>query len=398
MIALVLSLLAIPVALVSAYLLTLSLLAVVFAGRCRETASTGQPWRFNVVVPAHNEASGIAATIRSLLQVDYPVELFNVVVIADNCSDDTASRAREAGANVLERSDPANRGKGFALKYAFEHLRAAGTFDALVVVDADSVVSSNLLKGFSEQLAKGAEAVQAHYGVRNPGDSWRTLLMAVALGHFHRARSIGREALGLSCGLRGNGMCFRGSIVEKVPYNAFSLAEDVEYGITLARAGCRVVYADEVAVLGEMVTGEQSSRSQRIRWESGRRALSRAQSVRLLFDGLRERNAVLFDVGLDLILPPMSWIFIATSVSLALATCAVWFLGTGLFALWVSAFSALSLFIVVLIGWALSGSGLKGLLALGLAPAFVIWKMGLSWRQGNVDSWVRTDRENQHAP
>ena len=169
--------------------------------------------RFAVVVPAHNEQDGIAATVENLLAVDYPKELFSVVVVADNCSDETAARAEKAGARVFVRHDDKLRGKGYALAHAFERL--AAEVDAIVVVDADTVVSPNLLLAFAARIQAGAKAVQADYAVRNPNAAWRTRLMAIAFGAFHVLRSLARERMGLSAGLRGNGMCFTTALLKK---------------------------------------------------------------------------------------------------------------------------------------------------------------------------------------
>ncbi|TMA14399.1 MAG: glycosyltransferase, partial [Deltaproteobacteria bacterium] len=177
-----------------AYLFALTLLSASLRTRLPE----GPPaLRFGIVVPAHDEEAGIAATVRSLLALDYPRELFRVFVVADNCSDATASRAREAGATVLERHDLERRGKGYALEYAFGVLLRDGRADALVVVDADTVVSRNLLTAFAHRLEDGEDAVQADYAVRNVFASWRTLLMSVALGLVHVVRPIARERLRL---------------------------------------------------------------------------------------------------------------------------------------------------------------------------------------------------------
>ena len=192
--------------------------------------------RFDFVVPAHNESMGIAATVKSLQDVDYPKDLFRVLVVADNCTDDTAVKAREAGAVVLERQSAELRGKGYALAHAFQKCLAEGA-DAVVVVDADTLVSKNLLSAFAARLVWGNVAVQAHYGVQNPNASWRTRLMRIALSMFHQVRSIGRERLKVSAGLRGNGMCLRTSLLREAPHDAYSLVEDLEYGIRLGRKG-----------------------------------------------------------------------------------------------------------------------------------------------------------------
>src|SRR4051794_5000600 len=171
---------------------------------------------FDVVVPAHDEEAGIAATLRSLRAVAWPPDRFRVLVVADNCSDRTAAIAEAEGARVLRRDDQAHIGKGWALRLAFRRSLEEGRADALVVVDADTLVSTNLLRAFAARLAQGALAVQADYRVRDPLSSPRRSLAAVAFGAFHALRSRARERLGLSCGLRGNGMCFSRQALERV--------------------------------------------------------------------------------------------------------------------------------------------------------------------------------------
>src|SRR5262249_16699698 len=158
------------------------------------------------------------------------------------------------------------------------------------------------------RLASGAVAVQADYAVQNPNDSWRTRLMTIALGMFHILRSRGREALGVSCGLRGNGMCFSAALLRQVPHQAFSIVEDLEYGVRLGQAGHRVAYAHEAHVYGEMVSGEKASRSQRRRWEGGRRQIAQQVGWPLLREAVGRRSGLLMDLALDVLVPPLSTI------------------------------------------------------------------------------------------
>jgi cellulose synthase/poly-beta-1,6-N-acetylglucosamine synthase-like glycosyltransferase len=144
--------------------------------------------RFDIIVPAHNEETEIARTVQVLLAMDYPRELYRVLVVADNCTDATADEALKAGAEVLLRASTDRRGKGHALAYAFDRSLSDGFADVIVVIDADTIASSNLLKAFAARFEAGAEVVQADYGVRNPLSSWRTRLMTIALAAFHGVR------------------------------------------------------------------------------------------------------------------------------------------------------------------------------------------------------------------
>jgi 1,2-diacylglycerol 3-beta-glucosyltransferase len=346
------------------------------------------------VVPAHDEATGIQRTVRSLLGVDYPAGRFCVVVVADNCADETASLAREAGARVLERTDPNLRGKGYALEFAFHQLMTEGQLDGFVVVDADTVVSSNLLKAIGRRLADGCSAVQAHYGVRNADDSWRTRLMDFAFTLFHGVRSTARERLGLSAGLRGNGMGFAVGMLKAVPYRAYSLAEDVEYAVELGLAGYRVAYAEEAEVFGDMVAGTAGSESQRKRWEQGRKLLLSQYAGRLLSEALHKRSALLLDLAADIIVPPLVTVVTFTALGTVATTAAV---ATGLCAPaalipWGIASAGLSIYLVQ--GLRMSTRGWLTLVDLLHVPRYVLWKLTLKvrGRRGHDETWVRTAR------
>jgi hypothetical protein len=346
-----------------------------------------------VIVPAHDEEAGIGSTVQSLLGVDWPPERLRVVVVADNCSDRTAERAREAGALVLVRDEPGARGKGQALAYAINRLLPDGFADAFAVVDADSIVTPNLLAAFAQRIERGAGAVQASYGVRNPGASWRTRLMTVALALFHNLRSLGRERLGLSAGCRGNGWCVTRDTLARVPYAAFSVVEDVEYGLALGEAAVRVHHAHEAVVRGEMPIGGSGAITQRRRWEGGRRALVARHAPRLIAMGLLRRDKVRLDLAADLLVPTLTTLTLAIGLGLGLsaarggpvAALAAWGASAGLLAVYVAR------------GWWLSGSGGAGLLALALAPLYMVWKLTLFARPGprHRGVWIRTARTTE---
>lgn len=359
--------------------------------RCSET-----PWlRFAVVIPAHDEEDGIAATVKSVLEVEYPRELFEIVVVADNCSDRTAARATQAGARVLERSDDVLRGKGYALEHAFETLLQEARADALVVVDADTIVSRNLLVAFHARLERGETAVQAEYGVSNVDASWRTRLMTVALAMFHGVRSKARERLCLSVGLRGNGMCFSRELLLLHPHKAYGLVEDVEYGIAIGLEGHRVAYAGEATVRGEMVSSDKAAESQRRRWEGGRAKLAREKVPLLIRAFLRERRLMLVDLALDLVVPPLSYVALVVAAGVSAELLLMVLRGGAALSTWIWLCNVGALLLYVGRGVLLSGLGLAGVLTLLWAPAYVFWKVARvrPWRAEK--RWVRTQREGE---
>jgi cellulose synthase/poly-beta-1,6-N-acetylglucosamine synthase-like glycosyltransferase len=394
---LALTALSLPVVLWTTYLATLALLSR--ANRSPPVASAPRT-RFEIVVPSHNEEGGIAATVESLLAVDYPPGLRRVVVVADNCTDATAARASDAGAVVLERNDPSRRGKGYALAHAFERVLADGMTDAVVAIDADTKVTKNILRAFDARLQGGARAVQAEYCVANPDASWRTRLMHVGFTLFHDVRSRARERLGVSAGLRGNGMAFAVSLLREVPHEAFSVVEDVEYGIRLGQRGYRVTYAGEARVYGEMVSSERASRSQRRRWEGGRSVLARRHAATLLVEGLRRRSLLLLDLAMDLLVPPLTYVALATFVGVVASAGWVRFGGGSPWVLvpWCAALAGFAAYVVR--GIWLAGGGARTLLALLWAPVYMVWKVVLAVRSprpspAREGEWVRTAREGE---
>jgi 1,2-diacylglycerol 3-beta-glucosyltransferase len=381
--------LALPAVLSSGYLLLVSVLSQELpVPRLKSRLQ-----RFDFIVPAHNEAAVIARTVASLRKVNWPADRFRIVVCADNCSDSTAECAREAGAIVIERQNPTQRGKGYALDFAFQASRDADFAEAVVIIDADAEASENLLEAIAARMQSGARAVQVHYGVLNPMTSWRTRLITIAKGAVHVVRSRARERLGVSCGIRGTGWCVTHELLKAVPYRAYSLTEDLEYGIDLGLAGVRVAYADEADCNAEMVSNEQSARTQRQRWESGRFQLMRTKTGPLLRAALRRRSALCLDLACDLLVLPISYVALIIFALMALAAAAApWIPGMAVW-LWVGAACAASLVCYVLRGWQLSGIGLIGLLDLARAPGFLLWKLRLLLRRRKSNDWQRTERE-----
>jgi 1,2-diacylglycerol 3-beta-glucosyltransferase len=382
-----LAIFALPATAACIYFLVLTCLS----GRPASPPASSREKFFDVIVPAHDEAAGIGKTISSLKRLSWPSARYRIVVVADNCTDATASISREAGATVLERQDLTRRGKGYALAHAFTWSRSAGIADAVAVVDADSVVSANLLESFATRIEAGACALQAHYGVLNATDSWRTRLMAIALGSYHKLRSRARERLGLSCGIRGNGWCVTHALLDKIPYRSFSLTEDVEFGVDLGLAGYRVAYCDESHVDGEMVTSEHAARSQRQRWEGGRIRLIREKVPALLRAAVARRSLVCLDLALDLLVLPLSYVVVNVVGIIAIAALNPD--GFRSVLLTVGLIDLLALALYVCRGWMLSGIGIVGLLDLMRVPVFLLWKLRIIRDQPKPNTWIRTRRE-----
>jgi cellulose synthase/poly-beta-1,6-N-acetylglucosamine synthase-like glycosyltransferase len=371
------------------YLLILALLALVPIRRI--PASGGARRRFAILVPAHNEEALIGRLLASLNALDYPRDRYTVCVVADNCTDTTAAIAREHGARVYERFDDTQRAKGFALRWLLQQLRsAAEQYDAYIVVDADSVLAANFLRAMDARLEHGAQVVQAYYSVLNPGDSAVAALRYAALAAVHYLRPSGRSALGLSTGLKGNGMCFAAGVLEQFTWNWFTLAEDVEFHLALVEHGIRSEFAPETWVKGDMPTTLSQARTQNARWERGRLQLIRAHVPRLLWQGVRHRRWLQLDAAAEQLIPPLSVPFaVAFSALAASLLIAEPFLAAAAAACLVG-YAAYLLIALVLVR-----APLRIYLSLGMAPVYIAWKLGLYARAilGERDSgWVRTAR------
>lgn len=376
--------------------LYLLLLTVAALRPVRPMAPARRTRTFRIVMPAHNEELVLAPVLRKLLSLDYPRDHFEIVVIADNCSDETAELARKYGVRVVERFNTAERGKGHALAHAFSLLRNEA-FDAYVVLDADTLVEPNLLNIFNRYLEAGHRVVQAHYDVLNPWENRRTALMYVAMCVFNYVRPLGRRALGFSTGLKGNGMCFHKAIIDRYAWNAFSLAEDIEYTTTLLVHGERIMFAPEAKVAAQMPVARKQATSQRLRWEAGRLELARRDGFRLIALGLRRLNLNLFDWGMDLVIPPLAALTLLILGGTALTIAGAMIVQLTAFAWLVSAWISLLIALVAFVTGAMWAGHIPraGYIAILSAPTYVLWKL---WIYGTIfirrtpQSWIRTDR------
>ena len=352
---------------------------------------TGEPGlRFVVLVPAHDEEGTIGPTAASLVAQDHPA--FEVVVVADNCTDATAEEARVAGATVWERDAPDARGKGQALAWALERVFAERPqTGAVAFVDADCLAEPGLLRALDARLRSGVEGVQADYVVSNPEESRESALRYAGFALINSVRPRGKAALGLSAGLYGSGMAFTAGLLHRHPWSAFSIVEDAEYHLRLVQAGERVAFAPETSVASRMPTSAAASASQQSRWESGKVAMVRDWTPKLVARGLRERNVELVHAGAEQLVPPQSLLAAGNAVLIAggalLRRRGV--LATGVF-------GVLGQAVYVLGGLRLVGAPPAVFAALAAAPRLVLGKVVLYariLRGKGAQGWVRTGRD-----
>jgi cellulose synthase/poly-beta-1,6-N-acetylglucosamine synthase-like glycosyltransferase len=310
---------------------------------------------------------------------------FSVVVVADNCTDTTALRAQEAGARVLVRENARLRGKGYALRFAFDELFSEG-FDGFVIVDADSVVSENLIAEIARGLKSGADAIQTRYRVTQPLDTDRKRLMDVALLAFNVLRPKGREGWGLSAGILGNGFALSRQTLLDVPYSAESIVEDLEYHIMLVNARKRVQFANAATVYGDMPNDKSAQVSQRARWEGGRARMAAAWIPRLT-GRLLCGNLFVAEPLLELLTLPLAYLAMAALLLCALPIEVFRYYGLFLVAL---------LLVHVAVAVALGGNAMQSLASLATAPGYMFWKLarlGAIIRSARPEAeWLRTAR------
>ena len=378
----------------------------------RQTASNtqGPQNRFLILVPAHNEERLLPELLTNLSRLAYPPALYTIHVVADNCTDKTAVIPRQHGAVVHERFNESQQGKGFALQWLLQRLWQAGEpHDAVVILDADSIVSPNFLHVMDAHLARGERVIQSYYAVRNPEQSWSVSLRYVALAVLHYLRPLGRMVLGGSTGLKGNGMVFAAAILKQHEWSE-SVTEDIEFHMALILAGERVTFAHDAVVEAEMPQTLAGSNTQNTRWEQGRLQMARAyvpallrESWRVLRKGGYGRAYLLFDAAMEHIIPPFS---ILTGLSgLSLATAVMLFFVTrdaslvngrlGQLNLILGTAVILAQIIYIFYGLHLVRAPKKIYQALLYAPVLVAWKIWLYMRiilGRGQQGWVRTAR------
>jgi len=366
-------------------LFVLSVAALLPQGRLKNGETKADEIPIAVVIPAHNEEALIGRCVESLLAGANPA--MEILVVAHNCTDATEHEAEAAGAKVLVLNDPDRRGKGHALSSGFK-ASLKGKSQAVLVIDADTVVDAGLIALVQKRLQAGAQALQCRYEVRNYQDSQRTKLMALAFCGVNVIRPRGRARLGLSAGILGNGFAVHREVLTQIPYDAQSVVEDLEYHLALIRAGIRVEFIDSAAVRAEMPKTAKGARTQRARWEGGRLRMMKRWAPDLLVAVFRGR-VMQIEPLLDLLSLPIA----SAVVLLFVAACmpVPW--------LRIYARVAFGVLLLHIAAAAFKGVGFwTALKALSIAPFYVLWKLWMVpeiWRTSRLDAaWVRTQRES----
>lgn len=251
------------------FFLGLGFLISRFPTSVHSSAEAGET-RFLILVPAHNEAEYLRPTLRSLGSLDYPKHLFHVAVIADNCTDNTTAIAREEGCEVWERSDQSRRGKGYALGWALARSDVQ-SYGAVVIIDADTRPSANLLQVFLREIHSDSVPVQARVDLEFPpgSPSWLSRTSSATQRAEVLYQLAPRSRFRLYQGLQGTGCCIPTSVLRLVPWSAFSICEDLEYGFQLASKGVAIRFVQDAFVTSSMTGRLKYASQQRERWARG---------------------------------------------------------------------------------------------------------------------------------
>jgi len=226
--------------------------------------------RFMAIIPAHNEEVVIANLVNSLKKQDYPKELFDIYVIADNCTDRTAEIAKEAGAIVYERFDAQHKTKGYALQWFLQQkIKEDAPYDAFCVFDADNIVDVNFIKNMNKKLCQGETVVQGYRDIKNPTDSWISAGYAIFYWTMNRFYHLARYNVGLSPLINGTGFMVRFDAIKPDGWDTKTLTEDIEFSLKRIIKGKKLGWAVDAIVYDEQPVGFKQSWSQRSRWTVG---------------------------------------------------------------------------------------------------------------------------------
>lgn len=254
---------------------------------------------FAILIPAHNEEAVIGELLDNLEHMHYPRYLYDVYVIADNCTDGTTAVTRARGAQVIERFDPERRGKGYALDHAIRWLwRQPRHYDAVVILDADNLASPDFLRAMNARLCRGERVIQGYLDVKNPNDTWVSACFAISYWASNRFWCLAKNNLGFTVPLGGTGMCIDADLLREIGWGAATLTEDLEFAVRAALHGVRTTWAHEAAVYDEKPLTFAQSWRQRLRWVQGGVQVALLYLPIVLAEGIRRRDPVLLECAL----------------------------------------------------------------------------------------------------
>ncbi len=372
---------------------------VSYAFRPAPLVRSARPTRFLVLIPAHNEEGGIEGTLRSLEALNYPGDCYEIVVVADRCTDGTAAMVRRHRARCLERNEGV-AGKGATLAWGLEESKRAGiAYEAVVIIDADTLADRDLLQAFDSALQQGHAVQQGYNYISNPWASPFTRIIAVT-GVLRNARYYaGKNVLGLQGMLTGTGMCLSASVLSRHGWSAFSVGEDWEFSVDLLLAGEDIYFNPQAKTLARESQNLQQASRQRLRWASGRYAVMGNKAWILIVEGFRRRRLSLIDAAVTLLAPnyssQASFSLLGLGISLVNLAHSTW----GFTVYWAAGLvcAIAGYFLLGVLSTDAPGRALAGLL---LIPVFLPWRLAievLGMLGYGRRHWGRMSRSNVSA-
>ena len=275
--------------------------------RRHEDKITTPSKKFAIIVAAHNEHNVVGQLIKNLHDLNYPKELYDIYVIADNCSDDTAAISRTAGAIVCERFDSERKSKGYALEWMFEKLfameRDGKIYDAVAIFDADNLVHPQFLMEMNNRLMKGDRIIQGFLDAKNPYDTWVAGTFAIAFWVIDHVSHLAKTNIGLSAVLGGTGMCITVDVLKKYGWRATCLTEDMEFTMKSLAEGIKTTWAHDAIVYDEKPLTFKQSWTQRKRWAQGQFDVAHRFIPKMLVEGWRRKDIRIWDGCIYLLQP-----------------------------------------------------------------------------------------------
>ena len=341
-----------------------------------------------VLIPAHNESLVITKTIQTILPQLLPQD--QILVVADNCTDETANMARSLGANVVERFNTTLRGKGYALDHGIQYLQNRPP-QVVMIVDADCSISADFIQILAQACVQLQRPVQSLDLMLAPANANLKMKIAeFAWAVKNKVRPLGFKALGLPCQLMGTGMAFLWTDITKMSLANGHIAEDMKLGIDFCRAAKAAVFIPDVLVTSLFPQGEQATTTQRARWEHGHLGMIISEAPSLLLESLKSRNMQMLGLACDLIVPPL-----AVLVLLCVAVFIVSFIAQAQLALLLSSILLAALTVAVLLAWLFFGRAIISFKQLCYAPIYAMIKIPLyiKFFLNRQVEWVRSKRD-----
>jgi len=346
-----------------------------------------------ILIPAHNESTGIIQTLLSIKGQLTPN--INVLVVADNCNDDTAAIAKSYGVEVIERHHDAERGKGYALDYGIQHL-AKHPPEVVLILDADCLVGEHAIATLVDQAVEYQRPIQGLYLMNAKKDSpLKIKIAAFAWAVKNWSRPLGFSRVGLACPLMGSGMAFSWRIISQVNFASGHIVEDLKLGIDFAKLNIPPLFCPAALITSEFPSSEEGINTQRTRWEHGHLSMILKEGLPLIVRGIKQANLNMLAMAIDMCLPPLALLvlIIAMLSMVGLLMSAV----THQLLPWSGILiDALLVAVAVILAWFKFGRNIVKFSELLMVPFYIATKIPLyaKFVFKRQSEWVRSKRDN----